>query len=243
MKVLGVALLLLLLLVVGVFVYVGYNTNSIVKNAIETIGTQYLGAPVNVKEVEIALQEGRGTLKELEIGNPPGYAGAYAMRFGTVSVEIDPAQSTRDLIVLKRITIDGARAAAIANTPQETNFRALSSNIPSSNTPTSSGGSKGKLIVDKLDLTNTQATLSSPLLPRAYEVNVPDVHLTDIGRSSNGVDAATVVAQVLEPITKAVTRKMTDAARKGLGVDPNQFESEAVQRMRDTLKSLGHPTN
>ena len=129
MKVLGVALLLLLVLVVGVFVYVGYNTNSIVKNAIETIGTQYLGAPVNVKEVEIALQEGRGTLKELEIGNPPGYAGAYAMRFGTVSVEIDPAQSTRELIVLKRITIDGARAAAIANTPQETNFRALSSNI------------------------------------------------------------------------------------------------------------------
>lgn len=238
MKVLGVALLLLLLLVVGVFVYVGYNTNAIVKNAIETIGTQYLGAPVNVKEVEIALQEGRGTLKELEIGNPPGYAGAYAMRFGTVSVEIDPAQSTGELIVLKRITIDGARAAAIANTPQETNFRALSSNIP-----TSSGDSKVKLIVDKLDLTNTQAILSSPLLPRAYEVNVPDVHLTDLGRSSNGVDAATVVAQVLEPITKAVTRKMTDAARKGLGVDPNQFESEAVQRMRDTLKSLGHPTN
>ncbi len=238
MKVLGVALLLLLLLVVGVFVYVGYNTNSIVKNAIETIGTQYLGAPVNVKEVEIALQEGRGTLKDLEIGNPPGYAGAYAMRLGTVSVEIDPAQSTRELIVLKRITIDGARAAAIANTPQETNFRALSSNIP-----TSGGDSKIKLIVDKLDVTNTQATLSSPLLPRAFEVNVPDVHQTDIGRSTNGVDAATVVAQVLEPITKAVTRKMTDAARKGPGVDTNQFESEAAQRMRDTLKSLGHPTN
>jgi hypothetical protein len=238
MKVLGIALLLLLLLVVGVFVYVGYNTNSIVQNAIETIGTQYLGAPVNVKEVEIALKEGRGTLKDLEIGNPPGYAGAYAMRFGTVSVEIDPAQSTRELIVLKRITIDGARAAAIANTPQETNFRALSSNIA-----TSGGDSKIKLIVDKLDVTNTRATLSSPVLPHAFEVNVTDVHLTDIGRSTNGVDAATVVAEVLEPITKAVTRKMTDAARKGLGVDPSQFESEAAQRMRDTLKSLGHPTN
>jgi hypothetical protein len=143
MKVLGVAFLLVLLLAVGVFVYVGYNTNSIVKNATETIGTQYLGAPVTVKDVEIALQEGRGTLKELDIGNPHGYAGAY----------------------------------------------------------------------------------------------------DDIGRASNGVDAATVLAQVLEPITKAVTRKLTDTAKKGLGVDPNQFESEAARRMRDTLKSLGHPTN
>lgn len=115
MKVLGVALLLMLLLAVGVFVYVGHNTNSIVKNAIE------------VKDVEIALREGRSTLNELDIGNPPGYAGAHAMRFGTVSVEIDPAQST--------------------------------------------------------------------------------------------------------------------AAKKGLGVDPNQFESEAARRMRDTLKRLGHPTN
>jgi hypothetical protein len=114
-------------------------------------------------------REGRGTLKELEIGNPPGYAGAYAMRFGTVSVEIDPAQSNRELIV-------------------------------------------------------------------------PDVHLSDIGRSTNGVDAATVVALVLGPITKGVTRKMTDAARKGIGVDSSQFESEAAHRMRETLKSLGHPT-
>ncbi len=238
MKVIGVAVVLLLLLVVGVFVYVGYNTNSIVKNAIETIGTQYLGAPVKVKDVEIALQEGRGTLKELEIGNPPGYTGAYAMRFGTVSIEMDAAHSTSQLIVLKRITIDGARAAAIANTPKDTNFRALSSNVP-----TSAGASTIKLIVDKLDLTNTQASVSSPLLTRALEVNVPDEHLTDVGRSSNGVDVGTLIAQVLAPITKAVTRSMTDAGMKRLGVDPSQFNSDAAQRMRDTLESLGHPTN
>jgi hypothetical protein len=237
-KVLGVAILVLLLLVVGVFVYVGYNTNSIVKNAIETIGTQYLGAPVRVKDVEITLQDGRGTLKELEIGNPPGYSGAYALRVGAVSVEMDAAHSTPALIVLKRVTIDGARAAAIAKTPNDTNFRVLSSNVPAS-----SGESTIKLIIDKLDLTNTQAAVSSPLLSRTMEVNVPDVHLTDIGRSSGGVDAGTVIAQVLAPITKAVTRSMTEAGMKGLGVNPDQLKSDAEQRMRDTLKSLGHPTN
>jgi hypothetical protein len=35
----------------------------------------------------------------------------------------------------------------------------------------------------------------------------------------------------------------TDAGMKGYGVDPNQLKSDAEQRMRDTLRSLGHPTN
>ena len=208
MKVIGVVVIVLLLLVVGVFVYVGYNTNSIVKNAIETIGTQHLGAPVRVKEVEIALQDGLATLKDLEIGNPPGFDGDYALRVGTIAVEMDVAQSSAELVVLKRVTIDGARAAAIARAPKDTNFGVLSSNVPAS------GGSTLKLIVDKLDLTNTHATVSSPLLARSAEVTVADVHLTDIGRSSGGVDAGTVIAQVLAPITRAVARSMTDAGMK-----------------------------
>ena len=125
MKVIGVAIGLVLLLVIGVFVYVAYNTNSIVKNAIETIGPQYLGAPVRVKDVDISLQDGRGTLTNLEVGNPPGYEGPYAVRVGTVSVTLDVAHSTSGLVVLKRVTIDGARVAAVAKSAKETNLRTL----------------------------------------------------------------------------------------------------------------------
>ena len=64
MKIRSESVAVLLLLVVGVFVYVGYNTNSIVKSAIETIGPQYLGAPVSVSSVDISLEDGRGTSDE-----------------------------------------------------------------------------------------------------------------------------------------------------------------------------------
>lgn len=238
MKVIGVAIALVLLLVIGVFVYVAYNTNSIVKNAIETIGPQYLGAPVRVKDVDISLQDGRGTLTDLEVGNPPGYEGPYAVRVGTVSVTLDVAHSTSGLVVLKRVTIDGARVAAIAKTAKETNLRALSSNVPSSQ-----NSSPIKLIIDELDLTNTQAVVSSPLLSKALEVIVPDVHLKDIGRSTGGADVGTVIDQVLAPITKAVTRSLSEAGMRGLGVDPNQLKSDAALRMNDALQSLGHPRN
>jgi hypothetical protein len=238
MKVIGVAIGLVLLLVIGVFVYVAYNTNSIVKNAIETIGPQYLDAPVRVKDVDISLQDGRGTLTNLEVGNPAGYEGPYAVRVGTVSVTLDVAHSTSGLVVLKRVTIDGARVAAIAKSAKETNLRTLSSNVPASKS-----SSPIKLIIDELDVTNTQAAVSSPLLSRALEVNVPDVHLKDIGRSTGGADVGTVINQVLAPITKAVTRSLSEAGLQSLGVDPNQLKSDAAQRMNDALQSLGHPRN
>lgn len=238
MKVIGVAIGLVLLLVIGVFVYVAYNTNSIVKNAIETIGPQYLDAPVRVKDVDISLQDGRGTLTNLEVGNPAGYEGPYAVRVGTVSVTLDVAHSTSGLLVLKRVTIDGARVAAIAKSAKETNLRTLSSNVPASKS-----SSPIKLIIDELDVTNTQAAVSSPLLSRALEVNVPDVHLKDIGRSTGGADVGTVINQVLAPITKAVTRSLSEAGLQSLGVDPNQLKSDAARRMNDALQSLGHPRN
>jgi hypothetical protein len=209
-----------------------------VKNAIETIGPQYLDAPVRVKDVDISLQDGRGTLTNLEVGNPAGYEGPYAVRVGTVSVTLDVAHSTSGLVVLKRVTIDGARVAAIAKSAKETNLRTLSSNVPASKS-----SSPIKLIIDELDVTNTQAAVSSPLLSRALEVNVPDVHLKDIGRSTGGADVGTVINQVLAPITKAVTRSLSEAGLQSLGVDPNQLKSDAAQRMNDALQSLGHPRN
>ena len=241
MKVVGVAIGLLLLLVVGVFAYFAYNTNAIVKSAIETVGTQYLGAPVRVKSVEISVQEGTGTLTELEIGNPPGFDGPYAFRAARVSVSLDAAASKPALVVLKRVTIDGARAAAIAKSPKETNFRALSAGASGTGGSDGASASAVKLIIDQFDMTNTQAAVSSPLLPRALEVNVPDVHLTDIGRSSGGASAGEVAQQILTPITKAVSRSLTEAGMKNLGVDSEQMKSDAAKKLNDALQKLGHP--
>jgi hypothetical protein len=52
-----------------------------------------------------------------------------------------------------------------------------------------------------------------------------------------------VIEQVLGPITKAVTRSLSEAGLQTLGVDPNQLKSEAALRMNDALQSLGHPRN
>jgi hypothetical protein len=236
MKVIGVIVAILLLIVIGIFVYVGYNTNAIVKTAIETLGTQYLGAPVSVGKVDIALADGHGTLSELEVGNPPGYAGAYALRIGAITFGFDVAKSTSQLVVMKQLTIDGTRVAAVANTPKDTNLKALTANIPASKSP-----SPLKLIVDKLDVTHTQATVSSPLVAKSFNANVPDVHLKDVGRSSGGAAVGDVIQQVLAPIVAAIAQSVSQQGIKELGVDSDQLKSDAQKKVLDALQGLGHP--
>ena len=216
MKVIGVVVAILLVIVIGIFVYVGYNTNAIVKTAIETLGTQYLGAPVSVGKVDISLADGHGTLNELEVGNPPGYTGAYALRIGTITVGFDVANSTSQLIVMKQLTIDGTRVAAVANTPKDTNLKALSANIPASKSP-------------------------SPLVAKSFNANVPDVHLKDVGRATGGAAVGAVIEQVLQPIVAAIAQSVSQQGMKELGVDSDQLKSNAEKKVLDALQGLGHP--
>jgi hypothetical protein len=235
MKVVGAAVIVLLLIAVGIFAYLARNTNSIVKNAIESIGSQYLGAPVRVGAVDISLQDGRGTLKKLEIGNPPGYAGPYALRAGEVSMTVDLANSNTSLIVLKAVVVDHAQIAAVAKSTQDTNLNALARNVPVSESPAP------KLIIDRLDLTNTQTSVESPFVAKALDVNVPDVHLTQVGRASGDVSVNQVVQQILAPITRSIAVSLGTAAMQRFGGDTKKRTSDALQRMQDTLRSLGHP--
>lgn len=235
MKIIGAAIIVVLLIAAAVFAYVARNTNSIVKNAIESIGSQYLGAPVRVGAVDISLQEGRGTLKDLEIGNPPAYVGPYALRADVVSMTIDVANSNAGLVVLKAVVVDGAQVAAVAKSPQDTNLGALAGNVPASDS------AAPKLIIDRLELTNTQASVASPFTTQALDVDVPDVHLTQVGRASAGADAGQVIRQMLAPITRAIAASLSTAALKRSGVDPKKLPSDAQRRMQDTLRSLGHP--
>lgn len=235
MKVIGAIVAILLLVVVGVFVYVGYNTNAIVKNAIETIGSTYLGAPVHVGKVDISLADGKGTLADLEVGNPPGYAGAYALKIGTISVGLDAAHTTSELVVLTQLTIDRMHVAAVAKSPKDTNLKALAANVPSSNST-----SPLKLIVDRLDVTHTEATVSSPWVTKAFDASVPDVHLKGVGRSTGGAAVGDVIAQVLAPIVAAIAQSVTQQGMKRLGVDSDQLKSDAERKVLDALQGLGH---
>ena len=232
MKVVLWLLAIVVLLVVGAGVYLVMFSGNLLKDGIETYGPEYLGADVKVNAVELSLTEGSGEVRGLRIGNPQGFAGADAMRLGKIKLVLDTEQSSEQLVVLKQVEIDGAEIAAIAK-GKSTNLQQLMDNVVAAAgiEDTNDTGPQIKLIIDRLDFTNAKTSVSSDLLGDV-SVDIPDIHLKDIGRESNGVTAAEAVKQLMEPIYKSVSRAMI---AQGLDLDVEGLKSNLKDRLGEKL--------
>ena len=235
-----VGLIVLALLAVGA--YIVLFSGSLIKDAIEAIGPDYLGASVSVDEVELSLTEGSAGIRGLEIGNPQGFSGSHAMRIGSARVTLDPSQISESLIVMSEVVVDGADVLAVAQGSQ-TNFQKLLENIESSvgaaggEEQAAAEGGETKFIIDRFRFTNAKAALSSDVLGDV-DISIPPIELSDIGRKTNGATAVEVAEQILEPISDAVSR---EAVKQGLDIEgaKQNVRERITEKLDEGLKSLG----
>jgi hypothetical protein len=73
--------------------------------------------------------------------------------------------------------------------------------------PATPKGTQKKLIIDHLYIKGARAKVSAEVLQgKAMTVPLPDLHLTDIGKKSNGVSPAEAARQVVGAITKNASK-------------------------------------
>lgn len=236
MKIVGWIVGLLVVVVGGTLVYLVFNSGNLIKQAIETLGPEYLGTTVTVDSVNLSIAEGTGEIYGLVIGNPRGFDGDYAMRLNLIKVVLDPAAISEELIVVKHLIIDGADIAAEVK-GRDSNLQALLATIEQTTGSTETVSEPEiKIIIDKLDFTNARTSVVSDFLGNA-ELDIPDIYLTDIGRKSDGVTAGEAAKQVLRPITDAVTKGLL---AQGLGVDDLKQRAEETvhEKIGEKLKSF-----
>ena len=219
MKAIGWIIGIVVILLVGAGVFIVLNSGGLVKSAIEEFGPQYLGVDVGVREVNLDLTAGSAQVKGLSMGNPQGFSGADMMSLEEIKVVLDTSQISDTLVVMKQVLIDGAAVNAIAN-GQRTNFQQMMDNLGVSSSSDDAaaqqdGAAEMKFIVDRFDFTNATASLSSDILGD-LALNIPDIHLKDVGRKTNGATAAELAQQLFEPISAAISR---EAVNQGLDID------------------------
>lgn len=234
-------------LVLGaVGLYVALNANALIARAIESYGSRYLGAPVSVSGVDVAVTEGRAGLRELEVGNPDPFSGPPAIRFGSVDVELDSARSSSQLVVLRRVAVDGA-TVAIQERGGDTNVQRLLANLDAAAGAAAKADETGvasevKLIIERFSLTGASATLASDLLGEGA-VDIADVQLSDIGTAENGAPVGEVLRQILRPIIRSATRELAsrgvdlDGAREGLEQRLRERVEGGIDSITDQLRS------
>ena len=224
-----IALAVLLALAAG-GAWLAFNyLDVIVKWALEHYGPVVAGVPVKVREVQISPQNGRGAVRGLDIGNPPGFGAARAARFGEIRLAIEPKTITEDVIVVHELLVEDAsityeRTSGVANL--EKIQRAIDEYVKRSNAGEGAGPkgarpreSKRRFIVERLKLQGVKVTMTNPALKgQGITFDIPDIDLRDVGKRQGGLTASELANVVVNALMQRIAQKVltnVDLLRKG----------------------------
>jgi hypothetical protein len=236
-----IGVLVLLVVVAGVVYYALSNLDEIVKELVEKTGSNVLGTAVTVQSVDIAISEGRGTIKGLSVANPPGYSNKPAFAFAEITIDIASAR------VIERIYAE-APEIRIESKGAESNLKTLLDNI--------SGARQGEpraadpeqpepdlkeereepekqpltLRIDLVEIEAARATVVAAELEQPVEVVIERLRFTDLNGTPRRLArqlARQLIAQVL-----------AEAAREALMTKGRQVLESAGENLDQKLKGL-----
>lgn len=262
------ALAAVILIVIAGLIYVYVNLDDIVKTTIEQAGKRVTQAEVTVDSVKIEPTQNTASISKLKIGNPSGFDTDYAFSLGNISVQLDGSTLTSDTIRIIRVDVDapsviyelGNNSSNIATIQR--NVQAFVKGVSGG---ASSGGTSGdsssssqsgtKVVIDDVYVRNGDVSISANILKgRKLTSSLPEIHLTDIGKSEGGATPAEVASKILTAINKAVFQSVAKlnvggllqgAGDLGLGVINNLggATSGAGSILKDGASGLGSAVN
>lgn len=245
----GIGILVLVLIVVAVLV-VGVFLDKIVKTGVETVGPKIVQVPITLDEVKLALLTGSARVKGLIVGNPEGYKTPFAISIGTASVGVNPLTVLSDKIVVRSVEVhnpeitfegglggnnlgkimDNVNAVAQAGGPPSTKKTATAGNKPAK-----------KIEVDDLLITGAKVhgtlvlfggkEITLPSLP------LPDIHLTNLGKGSDGLTPTDLTRVVLQAITSTTLKTVSNAATDA-GRNMGNIGKQGLNQIKSSLGSL-----
>lgn len=245
-----VALILIVVIVVGAFIIVA-NLNTIVKKAVNDYGPQIAKVPVSVDEVHIVLWNGSADIKNLIIGNPPGYKTPQAISVGEISAGVDPFSLTKDKIVVRsiklvspEITFEGGFGGNnlmtikdnLAGTKQQQGNATVVTN--------SVGQTKQSKNLEVDDFLITGAKVSGVISVFGKDIPVknlpiPDIHLTNLGKDPKGITPADLAERVLDAIAKETITTLGKYA-SNLGSGTMNLGTTNLNRIEKSIGNLFH---
>lgn len=205
-----------------------YNSlDLIVRAALEHWGPDVTGVKVDVAGVEISPRDGRGRISGLDIGNPAGFSGPHAVRFGEVRLAVDPATLTSDVVHVRSLAIESTQVT-YERADKATNLDAIQRHIEAYAKRTGAQGEakgtggaavKRKFVIDRLTIRKARVLMTvRGLGGQGIAFDLPDVELRDLGKRQGGLTASQVAAVVASTLQqKIAVRVLTnvEALRRG----------------------------
>jgi hypothetical protein len=245
----GIGLIVLIIIVmVGVGLYLG----PIVKIGMEEVGPKVTQVSIKVDAVNVSLLTGSATVKGLVVGNPTGYSAPQAISVGTIAVSMDTFSAISHKVMVHsirvqspEITFEGGLGRNNLNKIMD-NVNSFSQNsVPASTHPSAQANNKPAptIEVDDFLITGAKVHVILPALGNRA-IPLPDIHLTDLGKGSNGLTPAQLAAAVLDVIIKDAVSTVASSANilgqgvQRLGKGATQTVGSSVNVITNTIGGL-----
>jgi Cu/Ag efflux protein CusF len=243
---------ILLLTIVGLAVFVAY-LDAVVKAGIEAVGPKVTGTTVTVESVKLSFMTGEGRVKGLVIGNPKGYQSLSAFKLGDARVKVNVPSALTDKLIIDEIVVD-APDITYEVVVAGSNIAKIQENVSAFAKSLGSGESAPKPAKDvdahekKVQINHfivRNGHVNASTIGRTMTVPLPEIHLKDLGKDSQGTTVQMAFAQVIGEINKSALQAVASSgkflekgaeavgeAAKGLGSEAEKSGSKAMEGVK-----------
>lgn len=243
---LTIVISLFVLLVLGVLV-LAWRLDDVVKRAVVTVGPQITKTSVSLDSIHIGLMTGSAKVKGFILGNPEGFASSNAISVSVAEVGVNPFTVLSKKIVIRTIHVEGPEITFEGNPFSGNNFSKLLENVngtakaggpPMTNT-TAKAASKPapKIEVDEFFITGARVHI----VATGTTIPLPEIHLTDLGKGTDGITITDLSRRVLSAISSATIKAVANEAGnlgKGATDAAGKAATEGVNKVTKGIGGL-----
>lgn len=209
------------------------NLDGLVRDGIAHYGSAMTRAEVKVGGVEIRAGDGVGVIRDLSIGNPPGFKTPHAFKVGEIEIALDVASLAGDVVVIHRILVK-APDVIYEKGETATNFDAIQKNIADYLGPDRKTEPGKRLIVEEFAVRGAKAQASAAFMKgKTVAVPLPDIVLRDLGKAKGGLPPG----ELGREIARALKQRLSSSVGfEGLAKSAGQTLDQAGEAIKGLLK-------
>lgn len=226
------------------------SIGSIVKVAINSVLPEITGTPCSIGMCTFNPVLGKVTIRNLNIGNPEGYAKENAFELGKLVIDVGLGSLLSNKIQIEEITVDSMNVDYEIKLT-ETNISVIKGNInkySKSDTPetvedepkkdeeaTSETEDEKKLQIDLFQFTNSSVIMGTG----GGTVRLPlgDIILKDLGKDSpDGITAGELSQKVFPALYESILTAVKDQATS---IDTDSIKKGATNVLKDVKNFFG----
>ncbi len=223
----------------AVATFVFPSLESVVKAAIEKIGSDLTQTTVRLDDVKLSLTDGKGSLHGLHMTNPNGFEETDAFAFDQVTIKVDLTTLTSDVVVINEVVVEKPRIRYELG-QSGTNIDTIRSNVESQQGSGSSDGETPSFIIKNLYLRDgTVGVAATGLTDGQLSVPLPDIHLTDVGAEGAGASPGDIIEHTLAAVGSGITTAVADINLDGIRQGIENAASGAGEAIGEVAGSAG----